>query len=83
LLDAGRCALVDDADVVVTDCGVGRSEELVAALTDRGVSVVLEAPSPMLDRYASAGGGKVMLAYPVTESALRAAVAEAAGRVQR
>jgi hypothetical protein len=81
LVEDGHCALVEDADVIVTSCQVGHSEELLGALGAHAASPVLfEAPKPCFDQYRRVAGDADLIAFPVTEASLRTAVAEATGR---
>ncbi len=78
LLETGCCPLVEGADVVVSGCGVGRSEALLAALTAVAKNVVFAAPAPTFDRYADVRGAAQLLPFPVTETMLLDTVAQAA-----
>ena len=52
LLEAGRCELVEGADVVVSTCSIQRGDTLLAVLTAEGSTpVVFEAPAPDLERF--------------------------------
>ena len=78
LIETGRCALVEGADVVVSTCSVGRGDRLLAVLGLTGSTpVVFEAPKPDFDRYAHLAENATLVPMPVTRRALLDAVAAA------
>jgi hypothetical protein len=78
LLVEGRCALVEQADVVVSTTDLGDSHQLLAALTARRTpALVVESTKPALDRGGYELGDATVLEAPVTEGALLDAVADA------
>ena len=78
LLAHGRCALVEQADVVVSTTDLGESQGVLAALSDKGTSrLVVESSKSVLDRGAYEIGDATVVDVPVTEKRLLEAVSEA------
>jgi hypothetical protein len=75
LLAEGRCALADEADLVVTTPSLQDGRRIVAALAERPAALVVEGPRNAL----ALGGYRVdgaTVPYPLTTEALVAAVGE-------
>ena len=78
LIEAGRCELVEGADIVVSTCSMQRSWELLAIHSLRGSpQVVFEASAPELDRFANLADNLTYVPTPVTAGGLLDAVERA------
>ncbi|MGZ8715785.1 MAG: hypothetical protein ACXWYO_01610 [Gaiellaceae bacterium] len=78
LVVAGRCVLVEGADVVVSTTELDESREVLAALSSRGSpALVVEGTRPHLERDRDVTGAATALELPVTEQRLLTAVEDA------
>ena len=78
LVVAGRCSLVDGADVVVSTTDLTEGREVLAALSTQPLlGLVVEGTTSALDRDADVIGSATPLALPVTEQRLLTAVESA------
>jgi hypothetical protein len=78
LIEAGRCELVEGADVVVSTCSIQRGDKLFAVLAAEGSTpVVFEVPPPDFERYGGLGENVTLIPTPVTDQTLLDAVARA------
>ena len=78
LIEAGRCGLVEGADVVVSTCSMPRGDTLLAVLGSKGSTpIVFEASEPDFERYNVLAENATLIPTPVSEQALLDAVAQA------
>jgi hypothetical protein len=78
LVVAGRCSLVEGADVVVSTTELDESREVLAALSSRGSHVlVVEGTRPHLERDRDVTGAATAIELPVTDKRLLTAVEDA------
>ena len=78
LVVAGRCSLVEGADVVVSTTELDESREVLAALSSRGTpALVVEGPRSHLERDREVIGAATAIEFPVTEKRLLSAVEDA------
>ena len=78
LVVAGRCSLVEGADVVVSTTELDESREVLAALNSIGSpALVVEGTRPHLERDRDAIGAATAIELPVTEKRLLSAVEDA------
>ena len=78
LVVAGRCSLVEGADVVVSTTELDESREVLAALSSRGSpALVVEGTRPHLERDRDVIGAATAIELPVTEQRLLSAVEDA------
>lgn len=77
LLVHGHCSLVEGADVIVSSTDLSQSRGILAAISrKRPAALVVEGPKNVLEREAEAIGGATVIALPVTNDRLLAAVAD-------
>ena len=78
LIETGRCGLVEGADVVFSTCSIPRGDKLLAVLGTQGSTpIVFEATQPDFERYSHLAQSATLIATPVTEQTLLAAIAQA------
>ena len=78
LIETGRCGLVEGADVVFSTCSIPRGDKLLAVLGTQGSTpIVFEATQPDFERYSHLAQSATLIATPVTEQTLLAAIARA------
>jgi len=78
LVVAGRCSLVDGADVVVSTTDLTEGREVLSALSVQPLlGLVVEGTTSALERDADVIGSATPIALPVTEQRLLAAVESA------
>ncbi|MGZ4290779.1 MAG: hypothetical protein ACXVQZ_09210 [Gaiellaceae bacterium] len=78
LVVAGRCSLVEGADVVVSTTELDESREVIAALSSRGSpALVVEGTRPHLERDRDVIGAATAIELPETEQRLLSAVEDA------
>jgi len=81
LLVQRRCALVQRADLVISNTSLPENPKLLDALSRENVALVVEGPAPVVEHETGRIGGATTLAYPVTRERLLAAVETGLGKL--